>query len=87
MQSRLFGFAVVGGKLAGSGRPLTGSLVGDTPSKPFGGGEEIAFSPDGRTVYFALREAGPDRADVDQPRYLPGAERRQRAAGQPDRRQ
>ena len=33
-------------------------LVGDTPSKPFGGGEEIALSPDGRTVYFALREAG-----------------------------
>ena len=36
----------------------TGNLVGDTPSKPFGGGEEIGFSPDGRTVYFALREAG-----------------------------
>ncbi|MBV8907944.1 MAG: S9 family peptidase [Sphingomonas sp.] len=57
-RSRLFGYAVAGGKLAGSGIPLTGSLVGDTPSKPFGGGEEIAFSPDGRTVYFALREAG-----------------------------
>mgnify|MGYP000312410296 CR=1 FL=1 len=25
---------------------------------PFGGGEEITFSPDGRTVYFTLREAG-----------------------------
>ena len=58
VRSRLFGFAVAGAKLAGNGVPLTGSLVGDTPSKPFGGGEEIAFSPDGRTVYFALREAG-----------------------------
>ena len=37
---------------------MTGALVGDTPSKPFGGGEEIDISDDGRTVYFALREAG-----------------------------
>jgi dipeptidyl aminopeptidase/acylaminoacyl peptidase len=58
VKSRLFGFAVDGGKLVGNGVPLTGNLVGDTPSKPFGGAEEIAFSPDGRTVYFALREAG-----------------------------
>src|SRR5205823_9311436 len=58
VRSRLFGFAVQDGKLVGTGVPLSGSLVGDTPSKPFGGGEEIAFSPDGRTVYFALREAG-----------------------------
>jgi dipeptidyl aminopeptidase/acylaminoacyl peptidase len=58
VKSRLFGFAVQGGKLAGSGVPLTGNLVGDTPSKPFGGGEEITFSPDGRTVFFTLREAG-----------------------------
>jgi dipeptidyl aminopeptidase/acylaminoacyl peptidase len=34
------------------------SLVGDTPSKPFGGGEELAWSADGKTIYFALREAG-----------------------------
>ncbi|MBX3564598.1 MAG: S9 family peptidase [Sphingomonas sp.] len=33
-------------------------LVGDTPSKPFGGGEELAWSADSKTVYFALREAG-----------------------------
>src|SRR5947209_11792144 len=58
VKSRLFGFAVAGGKLAGRGVPLEGNLVGDTPSKPFGGGEELAFSPDGRTLYFALREAG-----------------------------
>jgi dipeptidyl aminopeptidase/acylaminoacyl peptidase len=58
VKSRLFGFAVGDGKLVGNGVPLTGNLVGDTPSKPFGGAEEIAFSPDSRTVYFALREAG-----------------------------
>ena len=58
VRSRLFGFAVADGKLAGNGVPLTGKLVGDSPSKPFGGAEEIAFSPDGRTVFFALREAG-----------------------------
>jgi dipeptidyl aminopeptidase/acylaminoacyl peptidase len=57
-RSRLFTFPVAGGKLAGAGVPIEGNLVGDTPSKPMGGGEEIAFSPDGRTIYFALREAG-----------------------------
>jgi len=57
-RSRLYAFPVVNGKLGGGGVRLTTGLEGDTPSKPFGGGEEIAFSPDGRTVYFALREAG-----------------------------
>jgi dipeptidyl aminopeptidase/acylaminoacyl peptidase len=58
VKSRLFTFPVTGGKLAGPGVPIEGNLVGDSPSKPFGGAEEIAFSPDGRTVYFTLREAG-----------------------------
>jgi dipeptidyl aminopeptidase/acylaminoacyl peptidase len=58
VKSRLFGFAVEGGKLTGAGVPLTGNLVGDVPSKPFGGGEELSFTPDGRTLFFALREAG-----------------------------
>jgi dipeptidyl aminopeptidase/acylaminoacyl peptidase len=57
VRSRLFGFTVEGGKLVGPGLALE-NLVGDVPSKPFGGGEEIAFSPDGRTIFFALREAG-----------------------------
>lgn len=42
----------------GNGVSITGKLIGDTPSKPFGGGEELSWSPDGKTVYFALREAG-----------------------------
>lgn len=58
VRSRLFGFGVSGGKLLGNGVPLSGDLVGDTPTKPMGGAEEIALSPDGRTVYFVLREAG-----------------------------
>jgi dipeptidyl aminopeptidase/acylaminoacyl peptidase len=58
VRSRLFGFAIVNGRVTGPGVALTRSLVGDTPSKPFGGGEETAISRDGRTVYFALREAG-----------------------------
>ena len=58
VKSRLFAFPVAGGKLAGAGVPIEGKLVGDTPSKPFGGGEELSFSRDGRTLFFALREAG-----------------------------
>ncbi len=58
VRSRIFSFPIVDGRVTGPGVPVTGALVGDTPSKPFGGGEEIAVSPDGKTVYFALREAG-----------------------------
>ena len=56
-KSRIYAFPMINGKL-GAEKRVTGTLVGDTPSKPFGGGEEIALSPDGRMVYFALREAG-----------------------------
>jgi dipeptidyl aminopeptidase/acylaminoacyl peptidase len=58
VRSRLYAFPVVNGRLEGFGRRISAQLEGDTPSKPFGGREEIAFSPDGQTVYFALREAG-----------------------------
>lgn len=57
-KSRIYTFDITGGKLQGMGNRVTGGLVGDTPSKPFGGGEEISWSKDGRTVFFALREAG-----------------------------
>lgn len=57
-KSRIYTFDITGGKLQGFGTRVTGELVGDTPSKPFGGGEEISWSRDGRTVFFALREAG-----------------------------
>ena len=58
VRSRIFSYPVVGGKLQGGGVRVTGELEGDTPSKPFGGGEEVDISADGKTVYFALREAG-----------------------------
>ncbi|MEM7482446.1 MAG: S9 family peptidase [Acidobacteriota bacterium] len=37
---------------------LTAGLDADVPSKPFGGSEEIAVSPDGKGVVFAARDAG-----------------------------
>lgn len=35
-----------------------GGPAGDTPTKPFGGGEDIAWAPDGSGVYFVARESG-----------------------------
>jgi dipeptidyl aminopeptidase/acylaminoacyl peptidase len=58
VRSRIFAFPIVGGKVTGAGVPVTGHLVGDAPGKPFGGGEELDVSGDGRTVYFTMREAG-----------------------------
>ena len=42
------------GKL-GEPKLLSGSINGDVPSKPFGDDAEYAFSPDGSTVYFDVR--------------------------------
>ena len=58
VRSRIFTFPVVDGRVTGAGTPVATQLVGDAPSKPFGGAEEIAWSPDGRTLYFTMREAG-----------------------------
>lgn len=57
-RSQLFVLPLANGKVGGEGIALLGKLEGDAPSKPFGGGEEIAWSADGKTIYFALREAG-----------------------------
>ncbi|WP_294337457.1 S9 family peptidase [uncultured Sphingomonas sp.] len=57
-RSQLFVLPLGADGAPGDGVAITGRLIGDTPSKPFGGGEEVAWSADGRTVYFALREAG-----------------------------
>ncbi|WP_448664429.1 prolyl oligopeptidase family serine peptidase [Sphingomonas sp. CJ20] len=51
-------FVVPLGADASAAVPIAASLDGDTPSKPFGGGEELSWSADGKTVFFALREAG-----------------------------
>jgi dipeptidyl aminopeptidase/acylaminoacyl peptidase len=47
----------MGGTKANEGKP---KIVGNAPSKPLGGGEEIAWAPDSNTVYYALRVADRD---------------------------
>ena len=37
---------------------VMGGFDGDTPSKPFGGPEEITFTPDGKGLVFSARQAG-----------------------------
>ncbi|HEX8526831.1 prolyl oligopeptidase family serine peptidase [Allosphingosinicella sp.] len=59
VRSRLFVLPLVEGRPQGAGVPVARHLVGDTPSKPFGSGEEVAWSADGRTLFFTLREGGP----------------------------
>ena len=54
--SRPFVFDLADGK-AVTPRAVDSGLVGDSPSKPFGGGEELAWGADSRTVYFTLRKA------------------------------
>ncbi len=54
--SRPFVFNLVDGK-AVMDRPIDAGLTGDSPSKPFGDGSELAWGTDSRTVYFTLRKA------------------------------
>ncbi|MBS0589370.1 MAG: PD40 domain-containing protein, partial [Proteobacteria bacterium] len=46
------------GALSGTPKLISRDIDGDMPSKPFGGDDEFAFSPDGKTVYFSVRIAG-----------------------------
>ncbi len=50
------------GRVSAAPVPLSGSLDGDVPSKPFGDREEYRFSPDGKTVVFSARIAGKTEA-------------------------
>lgn len=61
-RSQLF-TAVVGvdGKMGEAVRVSKG-IDGDVPSKPFGGDEEWAFSPDGKSLVFSARVAGADES-------------------------
>ncbi|MDQ8754879.1 S9 family peptidase [Sphingosinicella sp. LHD-64] len=68
VRSRIFTLPLVDGRPQGAGTPLAPNLVGDSPSKPFGGAEEIAWSADGRTLYFTLRLGGrtePNSTNLD----------------------
>ena len=46
------------GRATGNGEPIAPGLRGHAPTRPFGGAEEIAWSRDGRTLFFTMRQAG-----------------------------
>ena len=59
--SALFSYVLDSDGLAsGEATKLSGLVAGDTPTKPFGGGEEIAWFPDSSAIAFTQRRAGPD---------------------------
>jgi len=60
LHNRIFVFPLTEGVAQGEGVPADGKdpasgITADLPSMPFGGGEEIAFAPDGSTLYFTAR--------------------------------
>ena len=60
--SRVFAFPLANGVAQGSGVAIDGPAgeggpIGDTPTQPFGGGEDVAWTPDGSGIYFVAREA------------------------------
>jgi dipeptidyl aminopeptidase/acylaminoacyl peptidase len=46
----------------GAARDLMPAMDAGTPSKPFGGPEEISFTPDSREIIFTARDAGREEA-------------------------
>lgn len=50
------------GKLGTAGIAMDGNVTGDSPSKPMGGGDEIAWAADSSAVIFALRKADRNEA-------------------------
>ncbi len=63
--TRSFAFALgTDGAITGEGAALdgpTGALTADTPTKPDGGAEDIAWAPDSQSVFFVARAS--DRAE------------------------
>lgn len=60
--ARVFAFAMADGRVTGAGVPADGPanaavLTGDTPTKPFGGNEDVVWSADGKSLFFVAREA------------------------------
>lgn len=55
--SRVFTFSIGADGMLSGGKQAGAGLTGDSPSKPMGGGEEIAWSADSKSVIFALRKA------------------------------
>ncbi|MEZ5709118.1 MAG: S9 family peptidase [Blastomonas sp.] len=44
-------------RVSGVARNVSGAIIGDAPTKPFGGGEEIAWLPDSSAIAFTIRKA------------------------------
>jgi len=62
--SRIYAYALGSdGKAAGAPRSISGSIEGDAPTKPFGGGEEVAWAADSSAIAFTIR-----KSDGDEPR-------------------
>ncbi|WP_343346064.1 S9 family peptidase [Sphingomicrobium sp. XHP0239] len=57
VKAQLYGYRIKDGRLVGNGVVLGRGLTGNTPSRPFGGSEEISVANDGM-VYFAQRAGG-----------------------------
>ena len=57
-RNHLFSYELATGKLV----DLMPQMDADAPAKPFGGSEEYAVSPDGRTVVFTAKDAGREEA-------------------------
>jgi dipeptidyl aminopeptidase/acylaminoacyl peptidase len=57
-RSHLFAFDPA----TGVAKDLMPAMDADSPGKPFGGSEDYAVSPDGKTVVFAARDAGREEA-------------------------
>ena len=67
-RSRLVTFALVDGVAAGEGVFVSRGFDGNVPSRPFGGGGEIAWHPAGGSLFFVGRESGrsePRSTDLD----------------------
>ncbi|MEK6675538.1 MAG: S9 family peptidase [Planctomycetota bacterium] len=56
--SHVFVMPTAGGKAI----DIMKNMDADSPSKPFGGAEEIAFAPDGKSVVFTARNVGREEA-------------------------
>ncbi|MEO1046627.1 MAG: S9 family peptidase [Pseudomonadota bacterium] len=74
--SRIFVYSIGddGALIADSRVDIMQKLEGDSPTKPFGGGEEIAWSPDSSTIAFTMRVAnGDEPGSTDTDIYLAAA--------------